>query len=180
MYNQQYKKALRKKRNHRAGRKTRASRAASHLRWLHRRALKSNPRIKIIEEVSFTPETIARLKSSVTNKFHFETSAKNPETEHCINSEPSQPFLVDHQTPGTSQEDNKTETIVKPPTLDNLTSIPINSSESFPELDQNINFPRENVINHENSLPIDLISQLRIQLPENYFIIDEYASYLNF
>src|SRR5580765_137992 len=183
MYNQQYKKLFRKKRNHRAGKKTRASRTASHLRWLHRQALKSIPRIKSIENISLSLETFERLKLSAKSVFHFETSVNNPETDHHNNAEPSQPFLIDHLIPGTSKENNhKIDPIIEPQTPNNFVNVSINSSKStsIQELDQNINFQRESVSNHEDSSPKDLIFQLQTQLPNDYIIIDQYASYLNF
>src|SRR5580765_1265039 len=124
MFNQQYKKLFRKKRNHRAGKKTRASRTAFHLRWLNRQALKSKPRVKSIENISLSLETLKRLKLSAKSVFHFETSVNNLKTEHHNNAEPSQSFLIDHLIPGTSKENiDKIEPIIEPQTPDNFANI---------------------------------------------------------
>ena|SRR5580765_8785902 len=95
MVNPSYKLVLKRKRNHRAGKKTHSTRAISHLRWLKQLSSKSKPRIKSIEEVSLPPDTLTRLKTSIKSTFYFQTRMVNPEIKRHTNVKP---FILDDPT----------------------------------------------------------------------------------
>ena len=77
MVNPSYKLVLKKKQKHRAGKITHAARAASHLRWLKKQSSKGKPRIKSIEEVSLSPDTLTKLKTSIKSTFYFQAYSES-------------------------------------------------------------------------------------------------------
>lgn len=162
MRNQKSKNAIRKRKNHRAGAKTRAARAASHLRWLERKAKITKPRIKSIETVCLSPGTVCQLKASTrTNtgkSLHKELS------NYKSNCEEVTTYVNQH-----NESNDSIESYHDPQSPDIIFLAefckPQDSSSRYTS---------------KTSPSEDLISQLISQLPDDPVIIDEYDNYLNY
>src|SRR5580765_2678767 len=153
MVNPTYKRIIRKKRKHRAGKKT-------HANCLKRQEYEVKFHAESIENISLTPGTFTS-----TSQSEIPTGSSQK--------------TFDSETKTNTKNIDNSET--KPPISDDFNGLKPYSPEliAFEELYQNISYQKE-TLSQIKPLQKDLISQLISQVSdEEHLHIDEYAQYLD-
>jgi len=159
-----YNRTIRKKRKHRAGKKTRANRRASNLIWINPQAFGAQSHAESTEKISLTPAI-----STLTSQ------------SEILIGPPQETFNLEVEL---NTKNNNNNSNIKLPVSNNPNGLKPYSPEltAFEELHQNIIYQKESSeeVNQIKILLKDLISQLKSQLSEDkHFNIDQYARYLD-